>query len=87
MKGRAKLNITPYAISKKLKKPAQVVYKKIENLLKKPPCENIDEHIKKVDNKWIIDEIGEKLIISSFKDEHPNDKSKPPVKRVVCSPL
>ena len=74
MKGGAKLNITPYAISKKLKKPAQVVYKKIEILLKKPPCENIEEHIKKVDDKWIIDEIGEELIISSFKDEQPNEQ-------------
>ena len=45
------------------------MYKKIEMLLKKPPCENIVEHIKKVDDKWIIDEIGEELIISSFKDE------------------
>jgi len=68
------LNITPYAISKKLKKPAQVVYKKIEILLKKPPCEYIEEHIKKVDDKWIIDEIGEELIISSFKDEQLNEQ-------------
>jgi len=74
MKGGAKLNITPYAISKKLKKPAQVVYKKIEVLLKKPPCENIEEHIKKVNDKWIIDEIGEELIISSFKDDQPNEQ-------------
>jgi hypothetical protein len=55
------LNITPYAISKKLKKPAQIVYKKIETLLKNPPCGNIEDHVKKVNNKWIIDETGEEL--------------------------
>lgn len=60
---------TPYMIAKKLQKPAQVVYKKISVLLEKPPFENIDEHIKKVNDKWIIDEKGEEIITSSFKDE------------------
>jgi hypothetical protein len=47
----------------------------MNSLLKKPPCNDIEEHIKKVNGSWIIDEVGEQIIINSFrKDEQPSNR-------------
>jgi hypothetical protein len=63
------MNITPYSISKKVKKPPQSVYRKIESILKKPPVDDIHIHIRKDDDKWFIDETGESIILSAFESE------------------